>query len=101
MASGCQPPFGIPATLAALRCDISAIRFVISIPPNLLGFVIMFQSYDYFSLLRVLFQHTGEPRQSVLNQFYHLYLIIKSTSPGSSVTREQEKLARQVPLENL
>ena len=39
-----------PATIAALRGDISAIRFVISIPPNLLAFVIMFHSYDYISL---------------------------------------------------
>ena len=37
-------------TIAALRSDISAIRFVISIPPNLSGIVVMFHSDDYISL---------------------------------------------------
>ena len=39
-----------PAIIAALRGNISAIRFVISIPSNLLGFVIMCHGYYYISL---------------------------------------------------
>jgi len=39
----------IPTILAALRCDRLVIRFAISIPPNLLGFVIMFISHTHGS----------------------------------------------------
>ena len=39
-----------PKTLPQISGDVSAVRFVISIPPNLLGFAIMLHSYDDISL---------------------------------------------------
>jgi hypothetical protein len=42
-------PYNNPVILATVFGDVSAVWVVISIPPNLLGFIIMFHSYDYFS----------------------------------------------------
>ena len=61
---------------ASYRCDVSAVRVVISIPPNSLGFVIMIHSYDNMSLLVSLFDipvsldHLLQRIASIYDRFY-------------------------------